>query len=157
MIKWLPIDANRAWIVSQLVLDGRSARDVADELGVHETVIWLHVKLFLETYYEPLDEYDHCKRALNRYLRDYGDAISPIPQKPKPKPKRRYTTSHPDPQYAWARYEHAFLLRAEGLKWKEVGRHLDVSHHRATQLSRKFARKLSASMRHSRLTITFND
>jgi len=46
-----------------------------------------------------------------------------------------------DRHYWWARQEHAFLLRCEGLKLKEIGSHLGVGKNRAWQMSIQFAHR----------------
>ena len=58
------------------------------------------------------------------------------------------------PKTKWpdvARYEHAFLLRCEGFKYREIGDHLGVCLERARDMSRAFPRKwLNRAMRKTR-------
>jgi len=50
-------------------------------------------------------------------------------------------------EYHTARYEHAWLLRAEGLKLKQIGNRLGCSNERARQMINQFGRKMSWAMR----------
>lgn len=56
--------------------------------------------------------------------------------------------------HAWARREHVFLLRAEGMKWHEIGARIGTSGARAQQLSQAFGRRLARAMRRSTTTTT---
>lgn len=62
-----------------------------------------------------------------------------------------------DPYFA--RREHAFLLRCEGVRLKEIGTRLGVSSARARQLISEFARHLSRVLyrRHTRIRIVEKD
>ena len=67
----------------------------------------------------------------------------------QPKVTRWYGT--PDQlEYAWARSEHAFLLRCEGLTLAQIGSCIGVCRERARQLSMKGARRLNGSMQRRR-------
>lgn len=62
----------------------------------------------------------------------------------------RFNPHHPQ---AWARYEHAMLLRCEGMTWRDIGGHLGVSHERARQMACKFGRRLAKAMRHTQVKV----
>ena len=49
-----------------------------------------------------------------------------------------------------ARAEYAWLLRAEGLTFREIGERFDISQTRAQQIVKKFARKMRWAMRRTR-------
>jgi hypothetical protein len=49
--------------------------------------------------------------------------------------------------YRRARWEHAFRLRNEGLKWKEIGHRLGIGFERARQLNGRYVREQWASDR----------
>ncbi len=49
--------------------------------------------------------------------------------------------------YGAARYEHAWLLRAEGETYAAIGRRLGVSGHRARQMVRGFGNRVLRAMR----------
>ena len=58
-----------------------------------------------------------------------------------------------DRDWGYARYEYAFLLRCEGLTFREIGKRLDVSGHRAQVLVRKMGRLITGAVRGSRWRI----
>jgi DNA-directed RNA polymerase sigma subunit (sigma70/sigma32) len=58
---------------------------------------------------------------------------------------RRYTPSH-----SWARLEHAWLLKAEGLKLIDIGLRLGVTRERARQMVVKFSRRMRQATRFAR-------
>ena len=51
-----------------------------------------------------------------------------------------------DKMYSNARCEHAFLLRCEGLKLREIADHLGTGRQYARQLVCKYARRLNRAM-----------
>lgn len=51
--------------------------------------------------------------------------------------------------YAEARHCHAWMLRAEGLSMAEIGSHLGVTDKRASQLVRRFGKKMTYALRHA--------
>lgn len=56
-----------------------------------------------------------------------------------------------DKAYRLARIEHAFLLRAEGLRYKDIGKRLGVCTQRAQQLARFFSSRMRFAMRHTKV------
>ena len=56
-----------------------------------------------------------------------------------------------DKAYRLARVEHAFLLRAEGLRYKDIGERLGVCTQRARQLAMFFSRRMRLAMRHTKV------
>jgi DNA-directed RNA polymerase specialized sigma24 family protein len=55
-----------------------------------------------------------------------------------------------DMEYHDARREHAFLLRCEGVKYKEIGQRLGVRKQAAHQLVMRFGKRLNKAMRRLR-------
>lgn len=56
----------------------------------------------------------------------------------------------PCSDYGWARAEHAWLLRAEGLLLAEVGARLGLSRGGARRLIFVFSQRMQRAMRHAR-------
>lgn len=54
-----------------------------------------------------------------------------------------------------ARYEHAWLLRAEGKTYEEIGACLGVGRWRANDMVRKFGACVNGSMRRASLVLSF--
>jgi DNA-directed RNA polymerase sigma subunit (sigma70/sigma32) len=61
---------------------------------------------------------------------------------------RRY-----EPSYGWARLEHAWLLKAEGLRLEDIGRRFGVTRERARQMIVKFGRRMERATMHARWRI----
>jgi len=53
-------------------------------------------------------------------------------------------------QYRWARAEHIWLLRAEGLTYEECGARLGITRNRAHQLCHRFARRVDRALRRTK-------
>jgi len=53
--------------------------------------------------------------------------------------------------FSKAREEHAFLLRCEGLKYKEIGKQFGVSVERARQMTFRCSRHLNKAMRKTKV------
>lgn len=53
--------------------------------------------------------------------------------------------------YQYARYEHAWLLRAEGLTLDEVGSRFGVGGCRAAQMIKRFGKRVQRSIRRARI------
>lgn len=60
-------------------------------------------------------------------------------------------------EYQWARLEHAWLLKAEGLRLEDIGAHLGVTRERARQMVVKFGRKARHATHRARWRISYDD
>lgn len=65
--------------------------------------------------------------------------------------RKRQHVRETDKAYRLARVEHAFLLRAEGLRYKDIGERLGVCTQRARQLAMFFSRRMRLAMRHTKV------
>lgn len=66
----------------------------------------------------------------------------------------RWGTQKFDIMYGRACDEHAWLLRAEGLKYRVIAARFGVTVERARQRVHKFGRRLARAMRHTKATTT---
>jgi hypothetical protein len=140
-----------AWITREYV-NGRTQRDIAEDLGVAPAVISTRVKRFCEYHgYEVsrlmmygLERQEAASCALAKYQGYGGELV-----RPTTRPwgdETPFTVS----ELASARGEHAWLLRAEGLKLREIGARLGVCRERAKQIVDKHGRKVTRAMRYLR-------
>jgi hypothetical protein len=77
---------------------------------------------------------------------DRGRPIRPPPDPNGP--------DYRDP-YWKARYEHAWLLRCEGLTYRTIGARLGLSHERARQMVMKFSRIMNSKIRRHHMCLRF--
>jgi hypothetical protein len=152
--------AQAAWCMKEF-LEGRTQRDIGEQL--HRTGGWISISLnrfylqfgwwsneflHVQDYNERRNLY--YRQALDNYLFGGFEIIEPMP--------REINSPYSDFMadyiiYGLGRAEHAWLLRAEGLSYSEIGYFMGVSRERARQLILKFSRKMSWAMRRTRFRI----
>jgi hypothetical protein len=150
------VDGEAAWIAAHY-LHGHTQRQIADELGLTPACINVQVRRFCEVWARQSVElvYDSARkvvlrRALDRYLIGGG-----VPIKPDTATKRALLRPIPyfDETYSKARYEHAWLLRAEGESLQVIGDRVGVSRERAGQMILKYGRTMTWAMLRTRFRI----
>lgn len=72
-------------------------------------------------------------------------------------PAKRYGEGLARSSYQAAREEHAFLLRCEGLRYREIGARLGISRAAARTLAQKFGRLTSRSLKRNRSKFRFEE
>ena len=149
-------DGEMAWVVARY-LHGYTQRAIADELGVTAPVINVQVRKFCELWArEPLElVYDSARRAvarraLDRFLWVGGTLSEPTNVAERNTPSAHRPIPYFDERYGKARYEHVWLLRAEGLLLSEIGDRVGVSRERARQMIMKYGRTMTWAMRRTR-------
>jgi len=136
-----------AWIAREFAT-GRYQVDIANETGFSQSVICLSIERFCRelgrpvkfTHYGP-DRAAKAREALARYR---GEFDRPVGARD---PKFKLL-------YAQARYEHAWLLRAEGLTLQQIADRIGCgSRETARQIIYKFSRRVQRATRKTRFKI----
>lgn len=138
----------QAWLVMEW-LKGRTQRDIATELNISTAPVCVAIKRFCDEWSD-IDVQrqarygdDRKKVALQALQNFHFESIGNLIEKPDAHP-RQPTCS--EEQYSWARCEHAWLLRAEGLTLAAIGEHLGVNKERARQMILKFGRRFTRAV-----------
>ena len=135
-----------AWSVREYI-GGRTQAEIAAELGTSASTLCTLMRAFCDQWsgadVEALMVYNderrfYLQRALWMYT-VFGGRIR--------KPDR---DDHNNAPSTWARAEHAWLLRAEGWTFREIGARVGVTGWRAQMLVRQFAAKMRWAMRRTR-------
>lgn len=133
----------------------QSQREIADDLGLSSpTVCSLITKFIQAEGNRGILNYcygDERKQLASRLLAEYekrGGGFSRPEQRPPPVVERI------NKALCHARLEHAWLLRAEGLKLREIGDRLGIGKDRVRQLIAQMGRRASRAMRHSKIYLT---
>jgi hypothetical protein len=153
------ISSEQAWIVREWVA-GRTQADIAMEVRSNSSAICLEIKDFCDKWtvidVEKQMLYGAERKtiavtALNNYLGGMDRSIKRPGEKPKKRVVKRPEERRPfeDIQMmAAARHEHAWLLRAEGLKLQEIANHFGmISRERVRQMIMKFGRRVKRATR----------
>jgi hypothetical protein len=136
-------------------LGGRSQAQIAQDLNMHASEICTALMRFYEFYGSQGPDFTHIQnynqrrdcyfsQALIRYLKIEGEVSQPAIRR-----QTHYRVGDED-GYSQARYEHAWLLRAEGLTLHQVGAHLGITKQRARQLISSYGRRVGRAMRRTR-------
>jgi hypothetical protein len=143
-------DAEKAWVVLEYAIRRRSQVDICDEIGHNTSRVSSTILAFTHRYaHIDCERYmfygetrrDYATIALNNFYKTGGRPVRPGPQ---PLPQQK------DPLWR-ARWEHAFLLRCEGLTYQQVGDRLGVGKERARQMIFRFAHILNRRCRRMRV------
>jgi len=156
-------DDEVAWCMAEF-LKGRTQKEIAAEFNVTSGCVSGALMRFYHKFglgwqkeFSHLYDYNqrrtaYYKQALARYF-DAGHNSK--------KPARRPLTpdwvnedGYPWRAYSDARYEHAWLLCAEGLTLQKVGDHLGVGRERARQMIFGHGRRVSQALKHTKVTIS---
>lgn len=151
--------SEQAWIAREYLM-GRTQRNIAEELELTSSVISSNIAVFC-TEWGGVDVKAECiyeearkavlRRAMDCYLGEHAGQLE--------KPRAYDPTSKINrPEYAWsvlweyerARHEHAWLLRAEGVTYSEIGQRLGVGRERAQQLVHRQGRRVQRAIRNMR-------
>jgi hypothetical protein len=149
-------DAEQAWVVLEYAIRRRRQVDICDEIGHNSSRVSLAILTFTHEYaHVDCERYmfygetrrDYATIALNNFYKTGGRPARPGPQPPPPQK---------DPLWR-ARWEHAFLLRCEGLTYRTIGERLGVSHERARGMVFRFSNIFNRRTRHARLRFIRED
>jgi predicted DNA-binding protein (UPF0251 family) len=140
-----------AWVVKEFA-SGRMQTDIGSELGYTAPSICLHVKRFCDRW-SGVDV--SARMAYGDERRHYARValVNYTKQRTRIKRPALYVSSYQDRERAAATDEHAWLLRAEGLVYADIGDRLGVSRERAKQRVHKFGKRVAKAMRRTRVTI----
>lgn len=152
-------EPGRAWI-AQEYLAGRTQKDIGFELNVSSAAICIQIATFLRAWsgrknldgiYNELRR-KLCQLALRHYLFETDGSIL------KPEPRegiyhRQIVRYNSVAAYYRARHEHAWLLRAEGETFRQIGERLGVSKSRAAQMVYRFGSKVRRAISKTEWTI----
>lgn len=145
--------AEQGWLAQKWV-QGHTQRAIAAGLGCTAAVVNSNIKQFCDLYagvdvgWEGMRAYGDARkafvwRALTNYIQRYGEAFK------EPPPYEYWEdVRHNERIIDRARYEHAWLLRAEGATLRQVGHALGVSHERARQMILMHGRRVQRALRH---------
>lgn len=140
-----------AWVVKEFAA-GRMQSDIGSEIGYLAPSICLHIKKFCDRWSgvdvsRQMFYGDDRRRFARVALVNYSK------QRTRIKRPAQYVSSYQDRERAAAIDEHAWLLRAEGLVYADIGDRLGVSRERAKQRVHKFGKRMAKAMRRTRVTI----
>jgi predicted transcriptional regulator len=145
-------DSERAWIVARWIT-GVTQQNVGDEIGITGTAVCNAIREFCDKWsrHNVTKEmiYDNERRkvalgALHNYYLSSDRAE--IKQPVTPDEWDWWNDPH-DNSYGSAREEHAWLLRAEGLKLQKIADRLGVSKERVRQMIVKFGWRVKKAVR----------
>lgn len=147
----MPAEEEIAWIVREFT-DGRTQVDIGRELDYTAASICQKIKRFCDRWsgYDVyrLNAYGDERRQYARIaLEKYGRRIV------KPAGSTGVMFARYNPVSGRAAREYAWLLRAEGITYREIGERLGVSITRVQQYVREFSRYANRSMRRTRFKI----
>jgi hypothetical protein len=145
-----------AWIVREFA-NGRMQTDIGRELGHHAPGICQHIKRFCDKWsgYDVSVQRaygDDRRRFAHMALRRYTEKHNWI-TKPPIRPK---FIAH-DKSYTNALNEHVWLLRVEGVSFREIGRRLKLSETRVRQRMLDFSKRVNRAMRRTHFKIYSGD
>jgi hypothetical protein len=133
--------SEQAWCVREWAVRHRTQTDIARELGYKSSaIVAVAIAEFCDCKGKRIYNGERAAIAA-QLLDDYEGIII------RPKPCVNY---HASPYYSEARHEHAFMLRAEGLHYAEIGRRLGVGRQRAFTMVARAARRLKGAMHSTR-------
>ena len=140
-------DAEKAWMVAEFV-KRRLLREIGADVGLQGSAVCTRIREFIEDWHGPTNLVygDERRRAALEALQSYFFETNGSLEKPRP------PLAPVDRTWEHARWEHAFLLRCEGARMKDIGTVLGISTSRASQMVLRFARKLGWAMRRTRVT-----
>jgi hypothetical protein len=139
-------DNELAWIAREYA-SGRRQIDIADEIGATSTMICVSIVQFCQRYGYNVKfrlYYDDRRVCACRAVQNYQGEFT----RPAGASRLIY-----DPVLSAARYEHAWLLRAEGYSLRVIGERLDISKERARQMIMRQGHKVTRAIRHASFTI----
>ena len=131
-----------AWVAREYV-KGRYQHEIATDIGVTTGSVCFRISRFCETLGYPVVHTHHGPARVvitRKALAQYRGEITP-PTKFDLKYRQAY---------AAARYEHAWLLRAEGLTLRQIGKRLGVSHNQARVMIFQFSYRVKRATRKTR-------
>lgn len=133
----------QAWIVKEH-LAGRTQIEIADELGITSSAVCVAIKSFCDDWsgadVQRLMAYNGERRKYAlKALQNYFVITGVNPEKPDEWHKPDQTD-----QFR-ARDEYAWLLRAEGITYREIANRIGVSIERARQIVFVFGRRVTKS------------
>lgn len=140
--------SERAWIVKEH-LAGRTQTEIANELGVSSPVICTAIKSFCDHWsgadVQRLMAYNDARRKYAlKALQNYFVNTGVNPQKPEmPNPMDR--------DFLHARSEHAWMLRAEGLPYRQIATRIGLTPGRSREIVFSFGRVVTKSLRRATL------
>jgi len=137
-----------AWVVREFAR-GRAQTDIARELGHVAPTICSQIKRFCDRWsghdVYRLQAYGDERRYYARIaLKRYPGSIN------KPGP---HSAVPSDPVYSEAVHEYAWLLRAEGVTFREISERLGLSKERIRQCVSKFSRRMIRATRFAHFTV----
>lgn len=171
---WYLSNAEMAWCMKEF-LDGRSQSEIARAIG-HVQISGMLMRFYArfgwwsnefshEIYY-PKRRYLYFRQALDNYLFAGHEIVQPALVEPKSASKPDHITDEfpvwyrtGDNLYPWgvfseARQEHAWLLRAEGLTYWQIGERLGgLSVERTRQIVNRQGRRMSWAIRRAKFEI----
>lgn len=142
-----------AWITREWVRSRKRQKDIAIENGINRTAVCSAIREFItrisqrdssQNYIYGKERKLEAERLMKIYEADGGKFQVPAII------VNHYSRT---PEERAARYEHAWLLRAEGATFKEIGSRLGVNVERARQMVLKFGRKMHKATRRMRMVV----
>lgn len=147
MMKIMP---EHAWVTREWVNSEESQRELAERIGHGSTYVCSAIREFIQRMGRETDYTNgYDRRALAQELVEaYTKQGGEFNQPPKGTMFNPYSIEE-----SAARYEHAWLLRAEGKFFKQIGMRLGVSHERARQMVLIFGRRMQRAQRRARFKV----
>jgi hypothetical protein len=140
-------DSELAWIAREYV-SGRRQVDIASDLDTSQSAICVGIVQFCQRY-----GFEVTHKLYSEDRRDCARVSLEIYDGEFTRPGLRLTFRM-DHMLSVARYEHAWLLRAEGCSLRVIGERLGISRERARQLIRSHGRRVNRALRHANFTIS---
>ena len=139
-----------AWVVLEFA-NGRLQRDIGEEIGYTSSTVCQYVRAFCERWsvnvYGRMIYGNERRHYAGVAVFNYSKQYTRISKPPL------NTSAYIDRFYANALDEHAWLLRAEGLSFREIGRRFEISGTRAQQRVYKFSARMNRAMRRTHFKI----
>jgi hypothetical protein len=138
-------DNEMAWIAREYA-GGRRQIDIANEINTSSSMIYVSIIRFCQRYsYDVFEHYyDDRRVCAGKAVQNYQGAFI------RPAAMGRLTI---DPVLSAARYEHAWLLRAEGYSLRHISERLGVTRERARQMILRQGYKVTRAIRHASFTV----
>ena len=145
------VEEEVAWVVKEFA-SGRMQTEIGNQLGYTSSTICVQVKKFCDRWSgvdvsRQMFYGDERRRYARIALVNYSK------QRTRIKRPAQYVSSYQDRERAAAIDEHAWLLRAEGLVYADIGDRLGVSRARAKQRVHKFGKRMAKAMRRTKVSI----
>jgi len=148
------LEQEAAWMMYEWIIEGKRQTDIAEELGISQSTVNARIVKFTMDFTSPdfhSSEMENYRRriavsALDHYISNGG-----VMQKPERMQEENIYRAGYTGCRDMARYEHAWLLRAEGLTYEEIGLRMGIGKQRASYLVHVFSRQMNIILRRTRI------